>query len=159
MRGDLSQENQPEVTHLHLDTVLNNGGYTRWVSSYAAYDKWSEEFKNFLDGKNAVFSLAHNREHTESSGVSPVESDITLNYLFDVSWENADIQVRFKWDPTQLGYGVSALWNKKISQHRSVWDHEGNDVRHGTRVSSLSDKSYFDPKSSQREALGLSLEE
>ncbi|GME70836.1 unnamed protein product [Ambrosiozyma monospora] len=195
--GDLSQENQPPgVTHLHLDTIPDNGGDTMWASGYAAYDKLSEEFKKFLDGKKAVFSSAHkyldrndpfggpkriervhplvrthpatgwkylfvNREHTERIlGVSPVESDIILNYLFDVYEKNADIQVRFKWGPTEPGYGVSALWDNRISQHRAVWDHEGNDARHGTRVSSLSDKPYFDPKSkSQREALGLSLEE
>ncbi|KGK35607.1 hypothetical protein JL09_g5242, partial [Pichia kudriavzevii] len=83
------------------------------------------------------------------------ESDLILNYLFDVYEKNADIQVRFKWTPTKQGYGTSAIWDNRISQHRAVWDHEGEEPRHGTRVTSLAEIPFFDPESkSQREALG-----
>ncbi|QPG74289.1 hypothetical protein FOA43_001614 [Brettanomyces nanus] len=88
-------------------------------------------------------------------GLTPVESDVILNYLFDVYEKNADIQVRFNWksDP---GYGTSAIWDNRSSQHRNVWDNEGKVPRHGTRVTSLAEIPYFDPKSrSQRESLGL----
>ncbi len=88
-------------------------------------------------------------------GLTPVESDVILNYLFDVYEKNADIQVRFNWksDP---GYGTSAIWDNRSTQHRTVWDHEGLEPRHGTRVTSLAEIPYFDPQSkSQREALGL----
>lgn len=88
-------------------------------------------------------------------GFSPVESDLILNYLFDIYEKNADIQVRFKWSSTKPGYGTSAIWDNRIAQHRAVWDHEGKDARHGTRVTSLAEKPYFDPESkSQRESLG-----
>ncbi|KAG7754183.1 hypothetical protein KL930_003087 [Ogataea haglerorum] len=93
-------------------------------------------------------------------GLSSVESDLILNYLFDVYEKNADIQVRFRWTPSKEGYGTSAIWDNRVSQHRSTWDHEGRQPRHGTRVTSLADLPYFDPESkSQREALGLPLDE
>ncbi|GME76136.1 unnamed protein product [Ambrosiozyma monospora] len=194
---DLVHEKQPAgLTHLHLDEIPDHGGDTVWASGYAAYDKLSEEFKKFLDGKKGVFVSAHsyldrndpfagpkkiervhpivrthpatgwkalfvNRSLTKKIlGVSPVESDIILNYLFDVYEKNADIQVRFKWGPTKPGYGVSAIWDNRISQHRIIYDHEGTVPRHGTRVTSLAELPFFDDDSpSQREALGLPLDE
>lgn len=189
---DLVHENQPAgYTHLHLDEVPGVGGDTLWASGYAAYDKLSDEFKKFLDGKEGVYISAHNyidrndpfgntvkverthpliRTHPATGwkslfvnrgltkrivGVSPVESDVILNYLYDVYEKNADIQVRFNWK-TKPGYGTSAIWDNRITQHRNIWDQEGKLPRHGTRVTALAEKPYFDPKSkSQREALGL----
>lgn len=97
-------------------------------------------------------SLFVNRGMTKSIvGVNPIESDLILNYLFDVYEKNADIQVRFNWKPSQPGLGTSALWDNRVSQHRSVWDHEGKEPRHGTRVTSLAEVPYFDKNSkSQR---------
>ena len=192
---DLVHERQPAgYTHLHLDSIPGVGGDTIWSSGYAAYDKLSDEFKKFLDGKKAVYISAHayldrndplggpkrvervhplvrthpatgwkflfvNRGMTKRIlGVSPIESDLILNYLFDVYEKNADIQARFKWTNTKAGYGTSAIWDNRISQHRNVWDHEGKSPRHGTRVTSLAEIPYFDPESkSQRESLGLPL--
>ncbi|KAG0679243.1 hypothetical protein C6P40_004327 [Pichia californica] len=189
---DLVHERQPAgYTHLHLDAIPDVGGDTIWSSGYGAYDKLSDEFKKFLDGKEAVYVSAHQyldredpfggpkriervhplvRTHPATGwkflyvnrgmtkrivGLSPVESDLVLNYLFDVYEKNADIQVRFKWTNSKQGYGTSAIWDNRISQHRNVWDHEGDQPRHGTRVTSLAEKPYFDPESkSQREALG-----
>ncbi|ODV85805.1 hypothetical protein CANARDRAFT_197464 [[Candida] arabinofermentans NRRL YB-2248] len=104
-------------------------------------------------------SLYVNRGMTKRIiGLNPVESDLILNYLFDVYEKNADIQVRFQWK-TKPGYGTSAIWDNRISQHRNVFDHEGTKERHGTRVTALAEIPFFDPKSvSQREALGLSVE-
>ncbi|TID30106.1 hypothetical protein CANINC_001268 [Pichia inconspicua] len=190
---DLVHEKQPAgYTHLHLDAIPSVGGDTIWASGYGAYDKLSDEFKKFLDGKEAVYVSAHtyldrndplsgpqrierihpivrthpatgwkflavNRSMTKRIiGVSPVESQVILNYLFDVYEMNADLQVRFKWTNTKEGYGTSAIWDNRVSQHRNVWDHEGTEPRHGTRVTSLADIPTFDPNSkSQREALGL----
>ncbi|GMG21822.1 unnamed protein product [Ambrosiozyma monospora] len=197
MHTDLVHEKTPAgITHLHLDTIPDVGGDTYWFSGYAAYDKLSEEFKKFLDGKKAVYVSAHKyldrddpfggpkniervhplvRTHPSTGwkslfvnksmtrrilGVSPVESDIILNYLFDVYEKNADIQVRFKWGPQKPGYGVSAIWDNRITQHKSVFDAEGRAARHGTRVTALGEVPYLDPNSkSQREALGLPLDE
>ncbi|CAK7900944.1 alpha-ketoglutarate-dependent sulfonate dioxygenase [[Candida] anglica] len=104
-------------------------------------------------------SLFVNRAMTRRIvGLEPRESDLILEYLFSIFEKNLDIQVRFNWKPTKAGLGTSALWDNRVSQHFAVWDHEGNEPRHGTRVSSLAEVPYFDPESkSQREALGLSL--
>lgn len=91
-------------------------------------------------------------------GLQPAESAIVLEHLFLLYEKNLDIQVRFNWR-SEEGYGTSALWDNRVSQHNAVWDHEGNEPRHGTRVTSLAEVPYFDPNSkSQREALGLSLD-
>lgn len=40
--------------------------------------------------------------------------------------------------------------------HNASWDYAGRQPRHGTRVTSLAEKPYFDPKApTRREALGL----
>ena len=49
-----------------------------------------------------------------------------------------------------------ALWDNRITQHIASWDYEGNEPRHGTRVTALAEKPIFDPNApSRREALGL----
>ncbi|MCJ1317606.1 hypothetical protein MMC15_002931 [Xylographa vitiligo] len=84
-------------------------------------------------------------------GLDQAESDLILNYLYDVYERNVDIQVRFKWSPH-----ASALWDNRITQHIASWDYEGNEPRHGTRVTSLAEKPFFDAEApSRREALGL----
>ncbi|KZT52647.1 alpha-ketoglutarate-dependent taurine dioxygenase [Calocera cornea HHB12733] len=97
-------------------------------------------------------SLFINRAMTVGiEGLDKAESDAILNYLYDVYERNVDIQVRWHWTP-----GTSALWDNRVSIHTVSWDYEGEYGRHGTRVSSLAEKPYFDPKSkSRREALGL----
>ena len=91
-------------------------------------------------------------------GLNPEESRILLEYLFGVFEKNLDIQVRFNWK-SKPGLGTSALWDNRISQHDAVWDHEGQEARHGTRVTSLAEIPFFDKNSkSQRESLGLSLD-
>ncbi|KAK6204735.1 taurine catabolism dioxygenase [Scheffersomyces amazonensis] len=104
-------------------------------------------------------SLFVNRSMTvRIVGLEPDESKVILEYLLSIFEKNLDIQVRFNWAPTKSGLGTSALWDNRVSQHNAVWDHEGLEPRHGTRVTSLAEIPYFDPESkSQREALGLSL--
>jgi alpha-ketoglutarate-dependent taurine dioxygenase len=105
-------------------------------------------------------SLFVNRSMTSRIvGLEPEESKTVLEFLFNIFEKNLDIQVRFNWRPSKEGLGTSALWDNRISQHNAVWDHEGLEPRHGTRVTSLAEVPYFDPESkSQREALGLSLD-
>ena len=99
--------------------------------------------------------------------------DVILNYLYDVYERNIDIQVRFKWTPYTSGTyehalngrnfklfltpgEYTALWDNRITQHIASWDYEGTEARHGTRVTSLAEKPYFDLNApSRREALGL----
>ncbi|KAM9887012.1 hypothetical protein OXX79_013891, partial [Metschnikowia pulcherrima] len=88
-------------------------------------------------------------------GLEPAESSLILDYLFKVYETNLDIQVRWNWKSKE-NYGTSAIWDNRIANHNAVWDHEGKQPRHGTRVTSLAEVPYFDPASkSQREALGL----
>lgn len=104
-------------------------------------------------------SLFVNRSMTvKIVGLKEEESKILLEYLFGVFEKHVDIQVRFNWK-SKPGLGTSALWDNRISQHNAVWDHEGNEPRHGTRVTSLAEVPFFDKNSkSQREALGLPLD-
>ncbi|ORY68278.1 taurine dioxygenase [Pseudomassariella vexata] len=84
-------------------------------------------------------------------GLDRAESDVILNYLYDVYERKVDIQVRFKWTP-----GTSALWDNRITIHNASWDYGGKHPRHGTRVTSLAEKPYFDPDApTRRQALGL----
>ncbi|KAL1900578.1 hypothetical protein Sste5346_002301 [Sporothrix stenoceras] len=84
-------------------------------------------------------------------GLDKAESDVILNYLYDVFEKNVDIQVRFKWTPN-----TSALWDNRITIHNASWDYGGRHPRHGTRVTSLAEKPYFKADApTRREALGL----
>ncbi|OIW34137.1 alpha-ketoglutarate-dependent sulfonate dioxygenase [Coniochaeta ligniaria NRRL 30616] len=84
-------------------------------------------------------------------GLDKAESDVILNYLYDVYERNVDIQVRFKWTPR-----TSALWDNRITIHNASWDYAGRQPRHGTRVTSLAERPFFDPKApTRRQALGL----
>ncbi|KAF2239657.1 TauD-domain-containing protein [Viridothelium virens] len=84
-------------------------------------------------------------------GFDKAESDVILGYLYDVYEKNVDIQVRFKWTPR-----TSALWDNRITIHNASWDYEGNQPRHGTRVTALAEKPYFDGNApTRRQALGL----
>lgn len=106
-------------------------------------------------------SLFVNRSMTvRIVGLQPEESRILLEYLYDVFEKNLDIQVRWKWQPTQEGFGTTAIWDNRISQHNAISDYDfDDDDRHGTRVTALAEIPYFDPTAkSQREALGLLLD-
>ncbi|KAI9742611.1 MAG: hypothetical protein M1818_003752 [Claussenomyces sp. TS43310] len=97
-------------------------------------------------------SLFVNRAMTKAIvGLDKDESDVILNYLFHVYESNVDIQVRFKWTPR-----TSAIWDNRITIHNASWDYEGSEPRHGTRVTTLAEKPYFDPDApTRRQALGL----
>ncbi|EJT77206.1 hypothetical protein GGTG_07118 [Gaeumannomyces tritici R3-111a-1] len=84
-------------------------------------------------------------------GFDREESDAILNHLYHVYESNVDIQLRFKWTPR-----TSAIWDNRITMHNASWDYAGRHPRHGTRVTTLAEKPYNDPKApSRREALGL----
>jgi alpha-ketoglutarate-dependent taurine dioxygenase len=48
-------------------------------------------------------------------GLDKAESDVILNYLYDVYEKNPDIQVRFKWTPR-----TSALWDNRLVEYLGV---------------------------------------
>ncbi|KAL1303595.1 hypothetical protein AAFC00_006960 [Neodothiora populina] len=97
-------------------------------------------------------SLFVNRAYTKKIvGLDKAESDVILGYLFDVYERNVDIQLRWKWTP-----GSSALWDNRVTIHNASWDYEGNEPRHGTRVTSLGEKPFFDANApTRRHALGI----
>jgi len=174
----------PGVTHLHNDIIPSLGGDTYWASGYSAYDKLSPAFRKVVDGLEAVYHSVHayadpkdpngplkhiervhplvrihpvtgwkslfvNRAFTvRIIGFEPAESKVLLDFLFDVYEKSLDIQVRFKWTPK-----TSALWDNRVSIHAAVFDYD-DEPRHGTRVSSLAERPFFDPAApSRREAL------
>ncbi|THX19027.1 alpha-ketoglutarate-dependent sulfonate dioxygenase [Aureobasidium pullulans] len=101
-------------------------------------------------------SLFVNRAFTTKIvGLDKAESDVILNYLFDVYERNVDIQLRFKWTPR-----TSALWDNRITIHNASWDYEGGHPRHGTRVTALAEEPYFEADApTRRQALGLDAED
>lgn len=57
----------------------------------------------------------------------------------------------------QLG---NVLTETRITIHNASWDYGGKHPRHGTRVTALAEKPYFDPAApTRRQALGLLDEE
>jgi hypothetical protein len=51
---------------------------------------------------------------------------------------------------------LQALTTGSITIHNASWDYGGNYPRHGTRVTSLAERPFFDPSApTRREALGL----
>ncbi|WWC93184.1 hypothetical protein V866_000017 [Kwoniella sp. B9012] len=84
-------------------------------------------------------------------GLDPDESDAILGHIFSIYERSTDIQVRFPWTP-----GTSVIWDNRSTIHTVAINWEGQNNRHGTRVASLAERPFFDPKSkSRREALGL----
>jgi len=102
-----------------------------------------------VTGFKTVFA---NRSMTVGiEGLDKAESDAILNHIHDVYEKSTDLQIRWKWTP-----GTSAIWDNRTTIHTVSFDYEGKGERHGTRVSSLAEKPFFDPKSkSRRETLGL----
>jgi alpha-ketoglutarate-dependent taurine dioxygenase len=176
----------PGYTHLHQDTVPEVGGDTLWASGFAAYDKLSPAFKKVIDGLNGIYRSAHKYKSAENpeadaqpvlrthplvrthpvtgwkslwvnramtvgiEGFDQPEADLLLNYLHDIYERSTDIQLRWHWTP-----GTSAIWDNRSTIHTVSYDYDGE--RHGTRVSSLAEKPYFDPQSkSKGEALNQS---
>ncbi|ORY68385.1 TfdA family taurine catabolism dioxygenase TauD [Pseudomassariella vexata] len=86
---------------------------------------------------------------TRINGVSKDESDILLNYLFNLVTQNHDAQVRFKWNKNDC-----AIWDNRSTLHCATYDYEA--ARAGDRVASLGEAPYFDLESrSRRAALGI----
>nr|KIR45793.1 taurine catabolism dioxygenase TauD [Cryptococcus bacillisporus CA1280] len=91
-------------------------------------------------------------------GVTKDESDFILDYLFKVTQNNHDLQVRFKWGvnyPT--GIADVAIWDNRSTSHSATYDYE-KQLRVGDRVVSIGERPYFDPlATTRRETLGHAL--
>ncbi|KAE8379601.1 hypothetical protein BDV26DRAFT_259147 [Aspergillus bertholletiae] len=81
------------------------------------------------------------------NGVTKDESDMLLQYLFNLVTQNHDAQVRFKWNKNDM-----AIWDNRSTWHCATYDYA--EARAGDRVCSLGEAPYFDSQSkSRREAL------
>ncbi|KAF2125897.1 TfdA family taurine catabolism dioxygenase TauD [Dothidotthia symphoricarpi CBS 119687] len=83
------------------------------------------------------------------NGVTKDESDLILNYLFNIVTQNHDAQVRFRWQQNDL-----AIWDNRSTWHCATYDY--TDPRAGDRVCSVGEAPYLDVRSkSRKEALEL----
>ncbi|KAK4225999.1 hypothetical protein QBC38DRAFT_529618 [Podospora fimiseda] len=84
------------------------------------------------------------------NGVTKDESDVLLNYLFNLVTQNHDAQVRFRWKKNDL-----AIWDNRSTWHCATYDY--SDPRAGDRVCSLGEAPYLDLEQgkSRKEDLGL----
>ena len=83
------------------------------------------------------------------NGVTKDESDILLNYLFNLVTQNHDAQVRIKWRENDM-----AIWDNRSTWHCATYDY--TETRTGDRVCSLGEAPYVDVASkSRRETLGI----
>ncbi|KAF3401599.1 Alpha-ketoglutarate-dependent taurine dioxygenase [Penicillium rolfsii] len=81
------------------------------------------------------------------NGVTKDESDVILQYLFNLLTQNHDAQVRFKWNKNDV-----AIWDNRSTWHTATYDY--SEARTGDRVCSLGEAPYFDSRSnSRRQAL------
>lgn len=99
---------------------------------------------NPVTGWKSVFV---NRGFTKRiNGVTKDESDMILQYLFNLVVHNHDAQVRFRWNKNDV-----AMWDNRSVWHTATYDYE--DPRAGDRVCSLGEAPYLDPNSlGRREA-------
>lgn len=59
------------------------------------------------------------------NGVTKDESDILLNYLFNMVTQNHDAQVRFRWNKNDV-----AIWDNRSTWHCATYDY--SDPRAGS---------------------------
>ncbi|KAL3467001.1 hypothetical protein BJX64DRAFT_249407 [Aspergillus heterothallicus] len=77
------------------------------------------------------------------NGVTKDESDVLLQYLFNLVTQNHDAQVRFKWRKNDL-----AIWDNRSTWHTATYDYA--ETRTGDRVCSLGEAPYLDLDSRSR---------
>ncbi|KAI9347683.1 alpha-ketoglutarate-dependent taurine dioxygenase [Obelidium mucronatum] len=84
--------------------------------------------------------------------LSKDESDLVLEYLFNLAVQNHDLQVRFRWNKHDV-----AVWDNRSAFHTATVDFDIDSIhRLGDRATSLGERPYYDPNStSRREALGI----
>ncbi|KAJ3075327.1 hypothetical protein HDU98_008575 [Podochytrium sp. JEL0797] len=83
--------------------------------------------------------------------LSKDESDIVLQHLFKLVFQNHDLQVRFRWNTNDV-----AVWDNRSSLHTATFDFDADVPRVGERATSLGERPYLDVNStSRREALGI----
>ncbi|GLA39136.1 hypothetical protein AnigIFM63309_006467 [Aspergillus niger] len=77
------------------------------------------------------------------NGVTKDESDMLLQYLFNLVTQNHDAQVRFRWNKNDM-----AIWDNRSTWHCATYDYA--EARAGDRVCSLGEAPYLDLQSKSR---------
>jgi alpha-ketoglutarate-dependent taurine dioxygenase len=77
------------------------------------------------------------------NGVTKDESDVLLQYLFNLVTQNHDAQVRFKWRKNDM-----AIWDNRSTWHCATYDYA--ETRTGDRVCSLGEAPFLDRRSKSR---------
>ncbi|RDK43526.1 tfdA family taurine dioxygenase [Aspergillus phoenicis ATCC 13157] len=77
------------------------------------------------------------------NGVTKDESDMLLQYLFNLVTQNYDAQVRFRWNKNDM-----AIWDNRSTWHCATYDYA--EARAGDRVCSLGEAPYLDLQSKSR---------
>ncbi|ORY40177.1 taurine catabolism dioxygenase [Rhizoclosmatium globosum] len=107
---------------------------------------------NPVTGWKSVF-VNHTHGFTKRiNELSKDESDLVLNHIFNLTAQNHDLQVRFKWGKHDV-----AVWDNRSTFHSATTDYDAEIYRrNGERATSLGERPYFDANSSsRREALGI----
>ncbi|KAI8618064.1 hypothetical protein BC830DRAFT_1216883 [Chytriomyces sp. MP71] len=84
--------------------------------------------------------------------LSKDESDWVLKHLANLTIQNHDLQVRFKWNKHDV-----AVWDNRSTYHTATRDYDvATELRVGDRTTSVGESPYLDPAStSRREALQI----
>ena len=116
----------PENVGTHLTTVhpvIRTNPVTGWKSVYASHGnvEWICE-------------------------LTQQESDQVVGYLNRLTWENHDLQCRFRWEVDSV-----AIWDNRCTFHTATADLEaGMGPRTGNRSVSCGERPYLDPESTGR---------
>ncbi|KAK4513485.1 uncharacterized protein ATC70_005486 [Mucor velutinosus] len=76
-------------------------------------------------------------------GLNKHESDSLLQLLYDHIAGGYDFHVRFKWTEDAV-----AVWDNRVTSHVAIFDYlDGDQRRHGWRITTQAERPYFDPES------------
>lgn len=102
---------------------------------------------NPVTGWKHLFGVGQQIYDGKINGVTDREEEILKQYFLQLTTDDHDLQVRFRWNQNDL-----AVWDNRSTFHTATMDYEGE--RKGIRITSIGEKPYFDPASlSRKEAL------
>ncbi|VVT58006.1 uncharacterized protein SAPINGB_P005990 [Magnusiomyces paraingens] len=105
---------------------------------------------NPVTGWKSLFAIGNH--FTKFNEVTPLESNLLKEYLWNTLAQSHDIQVRHKWDKYDI-----AIWDNRSTYHainKDVLFYDDDLVRSGIRTVGIAERPYLDPNSTtQTEAL------
>ncbi|KAJ3032523.1 hypothetical protein HDV00_007429 [Rhizophlyctis rosea] len=100
-----------------------------------------------ITGRHAVF--VNRGFTTRILDLSRSESDTLLNFLYNLIDRGQELQTRFRWSKNSV-----AIWDNTHTQHKAIGDFLPYD-RKGFRVSTTSEKPYYDESAKKSEGIAL----